>query len=356
MSQTEQQATVGTTSARLIASPVSTLDVPAVFHRDTPLKQVAEGLSGQSYVLATDDNGRIAGLATAEIIPGRVDSLNEFERTRWQEMPLASLASVVFCEGTDRPEASISSGVDCVAITENDRLFGISVDGDVFLSWQRIESLLSIAFCDPLTSLPNRLAYERRLQEEWNRAERTRTSVAVIVIDLDNFKTVNDSYGHQAGDLVLTTVAHRLEACMRSYDLVARLGGDEFVSLCLGCLPGMLTVPIQRLQKSLTGIRLQIDGYPIRTTASIGAAIRHDGFDGSSPADLFAAADECLYRAKESPETAWMVELGGNSDGIPQRVVEQSWELCPEEPRRSGRRTSEDVLAVPELTVNANES
>ncbi len=305
-------------------------------------------------MLATDDKGRIAGLATSSMIRSRLDSRNEFERTRWQQMPLGSLASVVFCEADNKPAASIVSGIECVAITENDQLFGISVENDVFLSWRRIESLLSIAFSDPLTSLPNRLAYERRLQEEWNRAARTNTSVAVIVVDLDDFKQVNDSHGHQAGDLVLNAVAHRLESCMRSYDLVARLGGDEFVALCLGCLPSMLTVPIQRLQQSLADINLKIDGHPIRTTASIGAAIRHDGFDGSSPTDLFAAADECLYRAKETREAAWIVELGDEYPDLPQPVSELQRALYSSDYRSSDDSSSGRTPLVAPTRVTAN--
>ena len=313
--------------ARLVLTEESSDHYPAVFHRETPLDEIADKLGHQRYVIATDDTGRIAGFASQQQIRNRLNSTNHFERTRWEQMPLRSLINVPFSTTGSQPDVPTQENLRCVAITENDQLFGISVDDDVFLSWNRIESMLSVALSDPLTGLPNRLSYERRVSEEWNRAFRTNMSIAVVVIDLNEFKLVNDTYGHIVGDRVLTSVAHQLESSMRSYDVVARLGGDEFVALCLGCAPGQIAIPVQRIQESLSQVKLNVDGQMIHPQVSIGAAVRHSNFGNTTPCELFAAADDCLYRAKECSDSAWVIEMGLNNQSEPRRLSEVFDEL-----------------------------
>ncbi len=288
---------------------------------DTPLETVASALGGQRYVIATSGDGRVAGLVAAAQIRQRLESPNEIERRRWMQMPLSALLNVTFSSsGSDQAPVRLRNRLDCVALTEDDRLFGIAVDDDIFLSWQRLESLLSVALSDPLTGLLNRLSYERRLMEEWSRAARTGMSVGVVIVDLDSFKRINDTLGHPAGDAVLLGVANELEVSTRSYDVVARFGGDEFVALCLGCAPGDIAIPIRRIQQGIAGMDLVFDGCPIPVAVSIGAAVRHADFDKSDPRELFSAADECLYHAKASAESAWKVELGPDCSGIPEPV------------------------------------
>ena len=314
--------------------------LPAVFHRETPLDEIADKLGHQRYVIATDDTGRIAGFASQEQIRSRLNSPNQFERTRWEQMPLRSLINVPFHNAGYQPDVEVREELHCVAITENDQLFGISVEDDVFLSWNRIESMLSVALSDPLTGLPNRLSYERRVSEEWSRAFRTNMSVAVVVIDLNEFKMINDTFGHIVGDQVLTSVAHQLESSMRSYDVVARLGGDEFVALCLGCAPGQIAIPVRRIQDSLSQVTLSVDGQSIRPQVSIGAAIRHSDFGNTTPCELFAAADDCLYRAKACSDSAWVVEMGLQDQSTPKRISEFFDERSSEQMLLSGLRPS----------------
>ncbi len=289
-------------------------------HRETPLCQVVNELSGQHYVLATDDIGRITGIVSARQIFQRLESSNQYEQRRWQAMPLSSLLTVTFTLRDESPTVTAGDTAECVVIAEDDRIFGLAVEDDIFLSWRRLESLLSTALSDPLTGLLTRLAYERRLHEEWNRAARTGMSVGVVVVDLDSFKRINDTFGHPVGDAVLRDVGHELEASMRSYDVVARFGGDEFVALCLGCSAGDIDIPVERIQRSVNDINLVFEGRQITVTVSIGAAVRHDGFESSDPRELFSAADECMYHAKASPQPAWKVELGDGYSGIPEPV------------------------------------
>lgn len=309
--------------------------------RETPLGEILEQLADHPYVLATNSDGQIAGIVSAEHICERLESCNLYERRRWQQMPLSSLLNVSFARSAGNASVVAGDSAECVAITEGDRIFGLVVDDDVFLSWRRLESLVSVALSDPLTGLMNRLAYERRLAEEWCRALRTGMSLAVVVVDLDSFKRVNDTLGHPAGDAVLCAIAQELEASMRSYDVVARLGGDEFVALCLGCSEGDISIPIERIQQGISQMEIQYQETAIPMTVSIGAAVRHDGFDTSDPGKLFAAADECLYHAKGSDQRAWKVEFGANCPGVvePVRFDENQMIHRPVNSSESSRRT-----------------
>lgn len=304
-------------SIRISSQPFA--DPPVVAHRETLLGQLPS-LQHQ-YVLVADDDEHIIGVVATSEINRRLLSPNPFERTRWASMPIGAMSKLSF-SGT-RLDGPVFDGEElkCSAIRQGDTLFGLSVDGDLFFSWKRLESLFSAALSDPLTGLMNRLAYERRMQEEWDRSLRTGTSIGVVVVDLDDFKTINDSYGHAVGDQVLIAVGRQLEASMRSYDVVARFGGDEFVALCLGCAPGDIGIPLERLVEALHSIEIKIDGgQTIQVSASVGAAVRHSGFDVQSADQLFVAADACLYESKESNVPAWKIELGTGQSEAPEAV------------------------------------
>jgi diguanylate cyclase (GGDEF)-like protein/PAS domain S-box-containing protein len=158
------------------------------------------------------------------------------------------------------------------------------------------EQLTYQAFHDPLTSLPNRALFMDRLEHAMIRADRREQAVALLFLDLDNFKIVNDSLGHQAGDLMLIAAARRLLECVRAEDTVARLGGDEFTILIedVRGLDGALDVA-ERISEQLRA-PFVIHGHELFTTASIGIAV--SGFDVSTSADLLRNADLAMYRAK----------------------------------------------------------
>jgi diguanylate cyclase len=153
---------------------------------------------------------------------------------------------------------------------------------------------------DPLTGLPNRVFFHSRLQKALT-APGGRP-VAVALIDLDDFKEVNDTLGHEVGDLLLVAVAERLDGCVRAEDTVARLGGDEFVVVLDGVDPAAADLAAERMMEAL---RLPViaDGHELPIRASIGIA---DGRAGDEPGVLLRHADIAMYAAKNLPGTAYL--------------------------------------------------
>jgi diguanylate cyclase (GGDEF)-like protein len=155
-----------------------------------------------------------------------------------------------------------------------------------------LEHLQQSALTDGLTGVPNRRAFDVALAREVTLAARTDTALAVIILDLDKFKTLNDTYGHLAGDDVLRAVGAALKTCTRQGDLVARYGGEEFVLLLPGATDDDAIGAARRVREVLRGVP-----GPRPITASLGIASRPA--QGETGAQLLAAADEALYAAKE---------------------------------------------------------
>lgn len=161
----------------------------------------------------------------------------------------------------------------------------------------RQEAVEQMAFIDPLTGLPNRRLMRDRLLQALAFAARSNALVAVCMMDLDGFKAVNDTLGHDAGDAVLVEVAGRLLQVVRANDTVARLGGDEFVLLLSGL--GAVPEAEEVIERALHAVRLPIvleGGAVARVSASIGLAIYPD--DGLLPDDLLRRSDSAMYAAK----------------------------------------------------------
>jgi diguanylate cyclase (GGDEF)-like protein len=146
---------------------------------------------------------------------------------------------------------------------------------------------------DPLTALPNRRAFERQLRAALGRRAGDR-DLAVLILDLDGFKEVNDRLGHVAGDTVLREVGARLRAAVRGGDLVARWGGDEFVILCRE-VRGDSVAEVARKLGRLIEVPVSSAGEEVRVSASVGWAV---AAPGQASAELIAAADAAMYRAK----------------------------------------------------------
>ena len=160
------------------------------------------------------------------------------------------------------------------------------------------EKLLHDAFHDALTGLPNRSLFTDRLEHALRRAKRRKDYLfAVLFLDLDRFKVVNDSLGHAIGGQLLVAIARRLEACLRAGDTVARIGGDEFV-LLLEDIESIneATIIVNRLQKKITS-PIVLDGHEVFITASIGIALSSGEY--LEPTNLLRDADTAMYRAKE---------------------------------------------------------
>lgn len=158
------------------------------------------------------------------------------------------------------------------------------------------EKIHQLAYYDVVTGLPNRSMFLERLHQALSHAQRDRDKVNLIFLDLDNFKDVNDTQGHDVGDKLLRSVAERLSACLRDSDVLARLGGDEFVVVCpsMDTQESVATV-VQRLLAIFTD-PFEIEGRQLYTSASIGIAVYPD--DSLDASTLFRCADTAMYQAK----------------------------------------------------------
>jgi diguanylate cyclase (GGDEF)-like protein len=150
-----------------------------------------------------------------------------------------------------------------------------------------------LAMVDPLTGLYNRRYAERRLKEELARAERRGYSLTLVLFDLNDFKQINDHFGHPAGDAVLKEFADRLTKAVRVADLAARLGGDEFMLLLTECDSSRVPVMLRRLE----AIQVELD----RQIVPVGFSVGWKEYEpGEGPQDLFNEADKALYLDKQS--------------------------------------------------------
>lgn len=178
-------------------------------------------------------------------------------------------------------------------------LFSITVVGSVafiLMHRERAEAeLFRLASFDPLTGLFNRRAFIELAERELARARRARSPYAVLMVDLDHFKRVNDEYGHQAGDRVLAGFGDIAKRSLRTEDLVGRYGGEEFCALLPGAAMPMAVEIAERLRQAVS--ERPLAGLPRAVTVSIGATACNADTGGSLDAAI-ARADEALYRAK----------------------------------------------------------
>jgi len=173
------------------------------------------------------------------------------------------------------------------------------------------------ALHDPLTGLPNRTLFLDRLSLGLARMERSQAAVAVLFLDLDKFKVVNDSLGHDVGDQLLVAVANRLRAALRPGDTAARYGGDEFTVLCEGITSENDAVVIAERVSAAIGRPFSLDDAETELTSSIGIAIATG--DEDSPENLIHEADTAMYRAKQRGRARYELFSGV----IRQRAIER---------------------------------
>lgn len=175
------------------------------------------------------------------------------------------------------------------------------------------ERLAHDATHDPLTNLPNRTLLDDRLGHALDRARRTGAEVAVLFLDLDGFKDVNDTWGHATGDRVLAEVAERVAATARASDTVARLGGDEFVVVCedAGSAAGAQTLAGRILEA--IGAPITVGGVEHRVGASVGIVVADEG--ERDPEELIRQADAAMYRAKQSGRGGVELASAADADG-----------------------------------------
>ncbi|MCW8942147.1 MAG: EAL domain-containing protein [Gammaproteobacteria bacterium] len=155
-----------------------------------------------------------------------------------------------------------------------------------------------LAYRDTLTGLPNRLLFADRLEQAVVRSERTRTSMALMLVDIDDFKLVNDSFGHDAGDKLIKAVGDLISKSLRRADTIARLGGDEFAVIIEGIEGPEDAISIADNLTTILEHNVRLDDQETYTSASIGIAV-YPG-DGNDARALLKNADTAMYRAKES--------------------------------------------------------
>lgn len=160
------------------------------------------------------------------------------------------------------------------------------------------KKLLDLASKDPLTGLDNRRVFSRALETEIDRISRYDQGFSLLIVDVDYFKKVNDSYGHPAGDAVLKDLATRMQRAMRDADLVARLGGEEFGAILPCTTPTGARVAAERLRAAIEIVPFDIGGQHIDCTVSIGGVSIDNTTDIQGADDVVALADDAMYEAK----------------------------------------------------------
>ncbi len=182
-------------------------------------------------------------------------------------------------------------------------LYTLSQDVSALKSVQRELQLL--ARHDSLTGLPNRHHFDELLGQALRRAQRSGSALALLFLDIDRFKSINDSLGHAMGDAVLQEFARRLQRSVRSTDTVARLAGDEFVIILEGLGGEAEPAAVAAKIVAAMGPRFELQGQQLQVSTSIGLA-QHQG-GAITPAELLARADEALYQAKKAGRNTYRV-------------------------------------------------
>ena len=192
-----------------------------------------------------------------------------------------------------------------------------------------------LATRDYLTGLPNRVLFTDRLSQSLAKAARDGSRLALMFLDLDHFKDINDSLGHQAGDHVLTEVSARLSATLRSADSIARQGGDEFLLLLDSLTLAADAIPVAEKVVAALSQPVLYNGQSLKVSCSVGISIYPD--DATNEADLMRNADLAMYAAKESGRNAFRFYTAGMN----QRLVER---MTVEEQLRVALERDEFVL------------
>jgi diguanylate cyclase (GGDEF)-like protein/PAS domain S-box-containing protein len=284
-------------------------------------RDVSERRAGESRLRAVAAMGEraLAGADPADLAGETIELVRTLLGVRAAAVRLSDGSLLAGFESRPpEPESEAETETETESESTNDVRLAIGAGDDLFvvpgreLSGEELSFLRAVAHTlasalarqrteqrmrhealhDPLTGLANRTLLRDRLEHAIARSERERSATAVLFIDLDNFKSVNDSHGHAAGDAVLVESARRLHAAVRPGDTVARIGGDEFVALCEHADADSALAVARRLQEALRPT-FTTGGVEHRLSASIGVAL-----GDREPERLLGDADAASYRAK----------------------------------------------------------
>lgn len=258
-------------------------------NRIIAVNRAFEKLTGYAFAEVIGQNPRI--LASGHTQP-------ETYRQMWQ-----ALERVGYWEGElwdRRKDGSIYPKWTTISVVRDvggSANYYVATFSDISERKEAEKRIYHLAHHDALTGLANRYSFENRLEQALLTAQRENGQLAVLFIDLDRFKTINDTLGHQVGDRLLQEAAQRLQACVRASDIVARLGGDEFV-VVLSHINEIrdVTAVAEKILAALA-VTYEIDGSKLYCSASIGVGVFPS--DGGDATTLMKSADTALYHAKE---------------------------------------------------------
>jgi diguanylate cyclase (GGDEF)-like protein/PAS domain S-box-containing protein len=186
----------------------------------------------------------------------------------------------------------------------------VGVQNDITEVKQIEENIRHQAYHDPLTKLPNRTLFMDRLRHQLAYSHRQQTCMAVLFIDLDGFKAINDNLGHQAGDDLLKEVAVRLRECVRESDTIARLGGDEFTAIISDIKGAEDAAPVAQKMLDMMCAPFQLGSTAGRISASIGIA--HYPTDSDNAVEILKLADDAMYEAKRNGKANFVLASRNN--------------------------------------------
>jgi diguanylate cyclase (GGDEF)-like protein/PAS domain S-box-containing protein len=287
-----------------------TKDALAALIEHAPVPIVVKELEAQTFILVNRAYEKFMGICRDQLIGRTVNELfprEEAEKIiQYDEKALGSQESISSGEFTVHTP---NNGVRVVATTrllvrgrDDGAQHLMAVIEDVTDRKQAEEQIFHIAHHDALTGLPNRIQYNERLEQELEAIE-SGASLAVLYLDLDHFKNVNDTLGHSIGDELLKTAADRLRSCVRQTDIIARLGGDEFAIIQTGIDQASDAAALAcRIQEAISA-PFDLDGLHAVTNVSIGISLAP--MNASLSADLMKQADMALYHAKAAGRNAY---------------------------------------------------
>ncbi|MBL6998960.1 MAG: bifunctional diguanylate cyclase/phosphodiesterase, partial [Gammaproteobacteria bacterium] len=194
----------------------------------------------------------------------------------------------------------------------------LAVKEDITVQKKQEEKILHQANYDSLTNLPNRFLTLDRLSRLIKESQRSKQQAAVLFLDLDDFKKINDSMSHEIGDQLLVQAARRLRDSVRDGDTVSRLGGDEFIVLMGNLKSADDAYPVAEKLLHCFRNTFQLDGRELSVTVSIGIAIYPE--DGSNPAELLRNADAAMYHSKEQGRNAYHYFTSAMNQGVSRRL------------------------------------
>jgi diguanylate cyclase (GGDEF)-like protein len=233
------------------------------------------------------------GKQNSKINPKAFEIIKKYFKKDVDELLTMSLSTTHYAAGS----IHIVRNANDRKLTDEDINLFSSISSQVAIALESIRFFES-SITDEMTQIYNKRYFISRLENEVAKADRHSEPMSLLFFDVDHFKKLNDTYGHQAGDLVLKTLAQNVRLNCRKYDIPARYGGEEFVLVLPKTAPPGALIIAERIRKGVEGMRVQFDGQDLSCTISIGIASFPDHADTSE--GLISAADKALYLAKGS--------------------------------------------------------